>query len=131
MSADDNAPEQAREVEVEARALDVWACTHCATCGKPIASEQDWDETEPGERTDLCFDEHTCGFYDDANMAATRAQAVLAALAPVRAAERQEAARAAWDDGYFHGWDDESFEERGKTPNPYRADGVTGRSGTP
>lgn len=67
-------------------------------------------------------------------------EAVLAALAPIRAAERQEAARAAWDEGYETGRDDECFDQRGLSTdsdaheyphaNPYRADGVTGRSGT-
>ncbi len=75
MSADDNAPVQAREVEVVARALGPWmsgtyACEHAGPrCPTP----------------DECRDR----YHQD------QARDVLAALGPIRAGERQEAARAA------------------------------------
>lgn len=100
MSADDNAPEQAREVEVVARAI-------LDASGFP---------NSPITPADLSI-----------GMAAHRA------LAPIREAERQEAAREAaeraWDEGVRHA----ESREGGmtcdpRTANPYRADGVTGQT---
>lgn len=70
MSADDNAPEQAREVEVVARAIG-----HKAACysADPVAP-------------------HPCLCWP---WRLKEAEVVLRALAPIRAAERQEAARGA------------------------------------
>lgn len=105
MSADNNAPEQVREVEVVAEVVED-GINRAHGNGHRIADALICDEI---------------------------AERILRALAPARAAERQETARAAWDEGFFaateaappdvwHGaWDD--------APNPYRADGVTGRSG--
>lgn len=123
MSADDNAPEQAREVEV----LD-------AVIFEVLDVLDHWDRTGSSER---------------AVQAIRLRERIQAALAPIRAAERQEAARAAlieaagdiaeriaavvdpdsWRrDGFDEGWAHAGEKIDGLLRA--RADGVTGRSGT-
>lgn len=122
MSADDNAPEQAREVEVVREAL---------------LDSLGWDWTE--EPPHVPSPEQAVEGV---------VEAVLAALAPIRAAERQEAAREAlieaagdiaeriaavvdpdsWRrDGFDEGWAHAGEKIDGLLRD--RADGVTGREG--
>ncbi|RYE42567.1 MAG: hypothetical protein EOP24_32010 [Hyphomicrobiales bacterium] len=107
MSADGNTPEQAREVrEVLIDILAMSPMTDAWGVGMP----------EIGRTADE----------------------ILRALAPIRAAERQEAAREAFEEGVDAGrddccgipWDQPKWIDRERPANPYRADGVTGRSGT-
>lgn len=106
MSADDNAPVQAREVEVVARLQAV----RLGVEGQPGAERR--------------------------HLTANEARTIWAALAPIREAERQEAAREAaeraWDEGFTAGWGGAQVIYTGLGDddigmNPYSADGVTGR----
>lgn len=130
MTADDaQASGQAREVEVVARAAGLEPdCLGGPTHDEIIAALV--EQYAAQVREEMVSDD---GYLADP-------ERVLLLIEKVRAAERQEAAREAWDEGYETGRDDECFDQRGLSTNsdaheyphanPYRADGVTGRSGT-
>lgn len=117
MSADDNAPEQAREVEVVARAL---------------GRHAGWTDQELDE---VVVDTDDVGYSFTGlprwHQDVPEAEAVLAALAPIRETERwavfREGVKAAGSYGHEDGW---THDMNPHLDNPYRADGVTGRSGT-
>lgn len=137
MTADDT---QAREVEVVARAVGehrpmIWSdrTVGCQGCAARVEATKPFDRSE---YLRLCHGDGEPGWmWHQAHVA----EAVLAALAPAHAAERQEAAREAWGQGYETGRDDEWFSQRGISTdsdaheyphaNPYRADGVADQPG--